>query len=305
MLTAAVTVSAGQIQIGGTNGITNNYITGQCMTNGGPSADGCAHGTATLERNYSALFSGATVPGQPDHGTLGVFDLLNDGSTSGGDNNFWLVGTSSYPNLTIPIGLYNVDKVWTMLNDYWGIIAQTPITVTFNFANDSAGTMGLNPVAVTLTENQNVRDALACTGAVPGTGVTCPTFATSLASGTTTPTAGVTVSASNLWMGNYTTATNPPYANTSGTAELDQQLFVFDPSVYLNKYLVSLTVTDSAATQISRAALSAVTVDSTSQVAPSVIPALSPTPEPGTLGLVAAGLLAAGLHQRRKRQAVR
>lgn len=314
-LAAITTLNAGQIQIGGSNGISGSYITSGCAgsaVNNGPDFDGCAttggatvQGTATAERNYvTSLFAGATGTTTVPDGSVNAgvnrtqtetdsssntgpvtFNLLNDGSMGVADNDVF-VASNGVSNLTIPVGIFDVDKTWTMLNDYYGVNGANTTSVTFNFATDSAGTIGLVPVTVQLVNGQEIRDAVDCVQ----TG--CST-ATTLASGSNTIN-GVAVTASNLYSSSYRTATVAPYIGSSGNVVLDDQEFVFTPAEYLNKYLVSINVnnTSGGGTNGSRAALSAVTVDSTVFA--------GQAPEPSTMLLFGLGFGSLGLLKLRR-----
>jgi hypothetical protein len=329
----------GQIQIGGTSGLTTSYITSGCTTSavGSTGVDGCnttggvtLKGTTTGSTNYSqGLFSQALGPtGIPDHGTLQdtnsntggsalapvTFDLMNNGSTCNGGNdcNDWVVSGNSSgvsnanSNLTIPIGVYGVDTVWTMLNDYWGTNSLSMLTVNFNFANDQAGTSGLTTVSVQLANGVEIRSAVDCTSSLvtptpPTTGNgSCPSqygasgsgygqIGTALPSGATTI-SGVNVSASNLYSSGYSgtsSSSNVPYYNTAGNVVLDDQEFSFG-TTYEGMYLVSINFNDISKPGVSRAALSAVTVDTI-------------LPEPSTNLLLIGGLSAIALFARRRK----
>jgi hypothetical protein len=78
------------------------------------------------ERNYdtnlfSGVSSGSPYVGYPTGGTLSgggtTFAMLDD---SGVPNaNYWAL-LSNTAGITIPVGVFAVDNVWTMLNDNWG-----------------------------------------------------------------------------------------------------------------------------------------------------------------------------------------
>jgi PEP-CTERM motif len=348
-LAGTLAANAGQIQIGGANGITSAYITN-------PTGNGCGTCLAGSlgnwkERSYEvALFEMATTSGattlsngshtgsaliptvdsvapglnstMTDNNNGAVtFNLLNDGvgtaanGNTGLTNNFWgsTNGTGGAGTLTIPIGIFGVDKTWLMLNDYWSYAGSNP-TIQFNFSSRSAtdASPDLTDVLTLTASSTGYRSALDC-AAVTGTGVTCPA---STANGaviagvpiTSAPTGvltgDATTSTSTIWDANYVTAANPlaligPYhtatGNSSGTLVLDDTLFNFGTK-YNNDYLVSISFTSALPTtantnNLTRLALSGITVDQ--------VP--TPTPEPSTLALLFSGLGLLGFARFRRR----
>ena len=324
-IAAIATLNAGQIQIGagtaGADGLTQAYVAtptaGSCRGAGlwdnGPLENGCSTNTNALNnRPYQAnLFASAlpaaVVPATPltDAGNGNVqFARMNDGI-----NNFWFTGnpTTSSNTITVSVGIYGVDKVWTMLNDYWGAVGKQNTTVDFLF-DDSQDGLGGTSTAVTerigLINGQQIRSSVNCTS---GSG--CPStvvaaggsgqIATTLTSGpvniiSSTTGNTVAVTASQLFSAAYTSGATGRYANTAGNIVLDDQLFDFG-GLHTSEYLVSITIrsqlgagqTGTTGTSITRTSLSAITVNQ--------------VPEPSTVFMALAGLGAVGYFRRRRK----
>jgi len=351
-LATLMTLNAGQIQIGsgtnGANGLTSSYMSGTSTTScsGASNAattsaagyNGCvtpASGAGNLtERNYVAtLFQGATGTTAPvssttfsdsNNGTPTFARIQGDlatGQSVGAD--YWATNNQNTSTVFVPVGIYGVDKVWTMLNDYWGGDGEVGnIQVIFRFDDSSNGLGGTSAAVdeiVNLTNGTQIRSAVTC-GGVTGGGTTgtdapspCPSvtlspgslqIATNLASDASTTIGNASVTPSFLYSSSYTSIGGPVsgglnrYNYTSGgNVHLDDQLFNFG-SLYTNEFLVSVTIKaqltsgygTASSTNNYRAALSAVTVD---QVA-------TATPEPSTIFLAFAGLGAVGYYRRRK-----
>ena len=328
-MAAIVTLQAGQIQIGaGSNGLTSSYIasstTSSCSGNtnaystGQAGYNGClavTQGPNLVQRNYVAtLFqnaSGATAPA----GTT-ITDVANgnvtfnriQGNLATGSTtlaaDFWGTSSALTSSIVVPVGIYGVDKAWTMLNDYWGGDGQVGnMIVTFRWDDSSNGTGGVNAAyneVYNLKNGETVRSAVACASSDPAV---CKTNNGAMPISTSLDLlvnhGGVTANkvftdASGNSIG--TPALGTRYASQSGiTLQLDNQMFAFG-TAHLNEFLVSITVTNqitsgytgaTVGTSNSRAALSAVTVN---QV----------VPEPGTVFLSLAGLGAVGYFRRRK-----
>jgi len=244
------------------------------------------------------------------------YDMMNAQNGSNGysgssvcnlciDANFWSSNASATTaDLVIPVGLYNVDSVYTMLNDYWGLAGAQNITVNFCFSATSNGSCA-SPVSVALTNGVEVSAAVDCNPLVSGD---CPTttnsasIATTLAPSTLTA-SGVTVKADSVYSATYTSiptlvptgAANPsPWAgSTGGTVFLDEQQFIFTSAQYSGMYLSYIDISDAGTAWSasnpggSRFALSAVTVDQ--------------TPEPSTILLLVGGFGVIGLGRLRRR----
>jgi hypothetical protein len=299
-LFSVVAANAGQIQIGGANGLTSSTVTGA----------GCSTGGPCTEKGYvPVMFEGAAVspPVAPPAGTLvdaagdsgsGVtFSKLND------TGNFWDLPTGTATStLTIPIGVFAVTDVWTMLNDIEST-ATRDINVTFNFGTNANGIGGTDVSKNVQLFNANAANA---SGQVRNA-VVCDTTCdeTSQLGLTGEVNNGVTVVADNVWSQSFscirqnplavTASVSPAVGCSDGTAYLDDQGFFFNSLALgggltnLNTYLVSVQVKE-IATGGGGAGLSAITID-----------AGSATPEPSTVLLFVAGLGVVGLGRLRKR----
>jgi hypothetical protein len=227
---------------------------------------------------------------------------------NGGGGNFWDLPTGSATStLTVPIGLYGVTDVWTMINDIESAESSgtRDINVTFNFGTTANGIGGTNVSDTVKLYNANaanlpstvayptgqVRDALVCN-------VGCNQTSQVALAGEVY--GGVTVVADNVWSQAYqlscslptTVGQNNDCNPPSGQAYLDDQGFFFNSLglggglTNLNTYLVSVQVKEIGQSG-GGAALSAITVDQ--------------APEPSTVLLFVAGLGVVGLGRLRKR----
>lgn len=284
-----VAANAGQIQIGGPNGLTTSTVTGAGCSTGGP---------CTEQGFVPVMFENAPVtpPVAPAAGFLtdplgdsgsGVkFSKLND------TGNFWDLPTGTATStLTIPIGIFGVTDVWTMINDIEGTAARD-VTVTFNFGTSATVSSFAENVLLTnanaASATGQIRNALVCNTCAESTqvGLSGGTFA-----------GGVTVVANNVWSQSYSVLCQTSVGSSSscgaqGTAYLDDQGFFFNGLsvgaglTNLNTYLVSVQVKEIARSG-NGVGLSAITVDA--------------TPEPSTVLLFVAGLGVLGLGRLRKR----
>jgi len=315
-LVAVASLSAGsvQLQVGGTNGLTSAYAGGTgangCVSANGPDYLGCPNTSQPnlngaspnpAERNYeNNLFSGvssATNPGYPTHTTLSggglTFSMLNDSASP--NTNYWaLIGATG---ITIPMGVFGVTDVATMLNDNWGCTAgqssgpcvgasntDTQVKFTFDAASNGSDAASLEQVTFDLVNGNEIRDAVICnTGGCSTDGyATTLNAANSLAPALQTgPIAvgNITINTGTLYQSayNYTGSLAGNYNNSSGSVVLDYQDFIFG-SLFANDYLVKVNISNpNAATGVSRTDLSAITVDFNS-------------PEPSTWLLVAGGI---------------
>lgn len=324
-LFVAVAANAGSIEIGGASGLTNSYLTtagggAACAAGAGQCITGSTSGYA--EANYdTVLFAGATngtapVPftgytqtsvasGSTATSAAGTTFAMIAGNTSGNASaNFWESEGNS--TITVPIGVFDVTDVATMLQNVWGSVGGNDTTVTFNFGSTSNATSGLTSVVVNLTDTNNNLGSPA--GEIRA-GVICNTTTTATCNSATNPEqspmavttnvggSGITVDASQVFGAPVTTtyaysSVSPNsgfYANTAGHLRLDDQDFIFG-STFANEWLVSVQVTenDGDTSFLSATALSAITVDSAA-------------PEPTTVLLVLAGLGGIGLARRFRR----
>jgi hypothetical protein len=338
---AVATLNAGQIQLGGTNGLItsvsgttiNGYLNNGCAGTGAytPVAfSGCVPVSATTNTAVPATIANAStnaawvnrvfgnallgtptlttpvtspitsIPAPATQITANgvTFDTSAiAGSSAEGIADFGFNSTGSQVaglyTLTVPVGIYDVDQVWTMLQDFWGTAAANTTSVEFEFGSKSDGS-GTNVFdTVTLTQGGQIRSSVQCGGGPSG----CPLaangdpFLTTLdtTSHTGQGTQGdVTLSAANVYLAPYTGMGSGTFAGTtSGNVVLDDQSFKFG-NAYANDYLVSITIENQMTPSQSKDFLSAVTVD---QV----------TPEPSSILLFLAGFGAIGATKLRRR----
>jgi hypothetical protein len=309
--------TAGQIQIGGADGLTSSYVALGCSGTGSCIA-GAAAGTFSEQGYQGVLFSGATngastaVPftgytptgATPSGSTLAdttnnvTFSMISDGAGV----NFWSAtgspGASSANYLTIPVGVYGVASVWTVLSEQVGSLTGRDANIVFSFGATPNATTGLTIVTVKLSNASGsstaapagqLRAAVNCTtGTCPG--ANGPTLASTVGAGTGAIPAGVTVLTNNLYSFGYTAATGV-YSGTSGNVVLDDQGFIFSGSLLntaVSSYLVSVKIQDANTGSSTGIGLSAITVDA--------------VPEPGTILTLLSGLGAVGLAGLRRRR---
>ena len=321
----ALTLNAGQIAIGsgtaGTNGLTAAYVNPALGVNG-PTAtscsgasnsgsltaggwNGCAVAANTAPNFFSSslyspnLFASAVpsvaIPADTITAGGATFERVIDAANP--TKNTWITNPSNSgtgQNIVISVGIYGVDKVWTLLNDYWGGINLNNTTVDFLFDDSSNGAGGTNTAKTAsfqLINGQTIRSAVDyATGSASTASGTA--IATTLSAATYNANAGHgTVAAGNAYTSAYTTGATAPYAGTTGNVSLDYQVFDFG-GWYATDYLVSITIKSqltsgqASSTNNTRAALSAIVVDQ--------------APEPSTYVLILSGLGAVGYFRRRK-----
>jgi len=328
-LCSVMAASAGQIQIGGVNGLSNAYITAP-NTIAGQNTTGCAGGgtcvngsdAAYSEQNYdTVLFAGATNSGTPptpystynqttgEQGTLTdtvnniQFSMINDGAGSS-SNNFWQ-GTQACspgcanPTITIPIGVFGATDVWTMLNTELsnaGAINTTAITFTFGTqasgGTTQAVTIKLSESGSNTTPTGEMRNAVDC---VPPSG--CTTASGPMLAGPTVI-SGISVLTGNLYTSLYNNGALTGYAGaTSGNIVLDDEGFLFNG--------LALTTLGAGSTNLN-SYLQSVSIKEAGSVA-GVSEALSAVtidtvPEPSTVFMFLSGLGAVGLARFRRKK---
>jgi hypothetical protein len=354
---AVATLNAGQIQLGGTNGLITSVatspgtaITGYVTTGCQGASDsyqpgiaftGCVPVSTTL--NGSATFAPPATPPNPSilansstsvnwvnrvfstgvlqtptlTGTAtspitsipapatsitanGVtFDTSNAPSGTGtaagiADFGFNSSGaqTGGLYAVTLPVGVYDVDQVWTMIQDFWGTVASgntTEVDFEFGSKSDGSGTNIFDDV--TLTPGGQIRSGVQCSAGCSGTNSSPIVTTLDTTSHTGQGTQGdVTLSAANLYTQAYTgIGTAGQYnGSTSGNVVLDDQSFYFG-NAYATDYLVSITIKNQMTPGVSKDFISAVTVD---QV----------TPEPSSVLLFLAGLGSIGVAKLRRKR---
>jgi hypothetical protein len=306
-------VNAGQIQIGqvvaGLNdGLSSSYVTSGCMSSSGTNYDGCATGAAgsfglrayNLNLMYSgmsgtlgttpastaaynsastaAVAAGSTVYDSSNQITFAMIDSSNAASS-----NYWS-GTGNTTAITIPIGIFGVTNVWTMLNNALATNGNNTTDVTFTFASDSKGTTGVDTFTLDLVNGVEIRQSVDCSSGCASNANTTGLYngvtnvATTNISGSVPSTVAVQAFGGTLLNESYSAATSP-YNGTSGNINLDDQDFSFG-STFANDWLVSVSVKElSGSSTVSRTALSGITVQT----------GASSAPEPSTIFLLLGG----------------
>jgi hypothetical protein len=340
-LVASLTLSAATIPIG-VGGLTASYLNpaNYPVVAGQPSTSVCAgasNAASTAAPNYNGCYVPASVGGSERAYQVNLFANATQvpavgatttaasqlpGSLSGGGANFvkvadanlngWYI--SSAAELVVPVGVYGVNTIWTMLNDYWGGDDLYNTTVIFTFDDSSNGAGGSKiPVVETiaLRNGDQIRSSINATSepapktctttyttgtCVSNTITQGPVIATTLALGAT-PIGSALVTAGNVFSTPYNTITGSTgareYAGTSGQVVLDYQKFDFQ-GLHSSDYLVSITIrnqfdaTQTTGTGVNqtRTFLSAISVEQ--------------VPEPSTIILSVMGLGALGSFRRRK-----
>ena len=298
-LFSLVAANAAQIQIGQPNGLSSSMVTGGGCSTGGPCTEK-GYVPVLFESAPVTVTGGATFFDAAGDGGSGVtFSKIND------TGNFWDLPTGTATStVTIPIGVFDVTDVWTMINDIESTSSRD-INVTFNFGTNANGVGGTNVSKTVQLFNANaanangqVRNALVCNGCVE----------TSQVGLTGEVNNGVTVVADNVFTQPFSVLCQSQLAiaasigsnsqcGAEGTAYLDDQGFFFNSLnlggglTNLNTYLVSVQVKEiNGAAGGLGAGLSAITID-----------AASATPEPSTVLLFVAGLGALGFGRLRKK----
>ena len=285
------------------------------QTTGPTCTTNCQGGQSTLvpTPGASTIFQPASTP---------EFALLGDGTFTdrGLSSTAWIsIGNGVASTITIPVGIFGVTDVATMLNTTGGVmsggtvcagatLASTAnttcsntrsysyITMEFNHT-DATGATGTNLFETIAIVNgvmqRNILDGTCINGSAgnlcSGTG----TLASNLGTGIVTdPNTSVLYSilAGNVWTGSTfanTKGVNAPADNT--TMVLDEQLFPVFAELQAN-YLVNVSITNLGANSganFSEEVLSGLSVNA--------------TPEPSTILLLAAGLGVMGVSRFRRK----
>jgi hypothetical protein len=350
------TLNAGQIQIGGTSGLTSSYVLGASACSGASAYNpgtftGCLYSGASIQGNLSSspqitgVGSGLPIAWLTKADVTGLFERANNSGVNEGtspitDTNgvtfnlsteFPLTtvaladyGLNSTGNavpgmyqLTIPIGIFGVTSVDTMLQDFWASSTAASVTgapnatgqstaITFEFSSTSNGSSGNIFETVYLTNGQQIRDGITCTVGCTGLGAYQTGFApTSVLSGYLSSTLAGSLNSSNPEFSNVNSTFTPnlfsaaytnmgaftAYSNsTGGTVQRDAQSFSFGNS-FADDYLVAVIISNQLNPDSSKVSLGAITVQQ-----------LTPTPEPATVVLLLTGLASIGVRRfRRKR----
>jgi hypothetical protein len=269
-LLAVTSGFGGQIQIGGSTGLTANYINNNCPVANCLNAtapDGAVSASSTnaaLIGYTNTLFAGVSPTPNVGSGPLTdsstqtlaavgqsvSFNLINDGNSN---HNAWQMEGGQAPGgnqtVEVPIDLSGISGVFLMLNDANGVAAAKDALVTFDFASTPNATTGLTSLTVKLLDSNNsataagvFQNAIACTS-----GSSCPENGSSPEDNGPTLTGPVTTLVQNLATsaglntagssvtGDVSVVTNQlfssPYSDgTTGNAVLDDLGFVFSSS---------------------------------------------------------------------------
>jgi len=332
-LASAIIASAGQIQVGagvnGVNGLTSSYVAGgNC---GGNCTDqynydevlfqGIAGTAPTPYTGYTTFgtpvggaMNDSTAPAlAADPGTGVNFAMINDGSDAtncisavivggnvcGSTNNYWAIaGNGNSQTLTIPVDVYGVSQVWSMINSSMAGYPTNDrsITLFLNFGTQG-GTIE-DTVRVNFTNANDtgtgtgqIQNAVLCTTIAPCNGLTTP------AGGPLQTTNPTTVTANGVSVG---ADADNIFANSSGnnTLVLDDQGLLLGSLVFphigtnLNTWLVNVEVVEEGNTNYAGeyGAVSALTV-------------VTAAPEPSTVFMFLAGLGAIGFARFRRGKA--
>ena len=314
-IASVAAASAAQIQVGGVNGLTSSYITSGC-SGGGPCIAGSTGSFS--EQNYdTVLFSGASngsttpVPyatysttaantGSITDGPF-TFNMINDGLTGDVSKNVWIGGTTpvTQDTITVPIGVFGVDGVLTMLNSDLGLAGPArDATVEFDFASTSNGAITTaikvkptNDAVSGVTAGDSMQNAVQC----PSSSA-CSTLANGAPAATVSTPSGNfpgVLMASDLLPStnfNYTIATGA-YAGTVGNVSLTDQVFIFGGTTLataLSSYLVDIKIIEPNLSGTDAIGLSAITLDTA-------------VPEPSTVLMLLTGLGAIGFARFRRK----
>lgn len=312
-LAAIVNLNAGEIQLGQIISGVNYGLTRQYMTTGLGSI-----GTATLSNYDAVLFANSTLGGVSPVPFAGYSNTSGTAATPGSTVNavsngvtFAMIGDTATPSdadywtingdtpvIVIPVGVFGVKTVWTMMNNAFGPNGVNDTDVTFSFgssANDTGA--DVQTVTLDLVDGTEIRDAVDCTNG--GTSCTSLDYAETLTlltgvsnSGSTSgilPT--VNVAAENVYSAAYNAGSSGPYASTTGNVVLDETGFGFG-SAFAGSYLVSIKISDVSGGSNSDTSVSAITL-------------MTAVPEPSTVALFMAGLGVIGFTRLRRNRGLK
>lgn len=248
------------------------------------------HATACAANCQNTIYAPGSVP---------EFNLLGDNvfADKANNSNFWYsvsAGTGAGAStITIPIGIFGVNTISTMLNTAGGVTtggtiggnANAYASISFQFnATDATGLTGTNVfetfALLNGTTQRNILDGLGGYASTISSSYTATDMGT--AAGT-----NYTVKTGNDWIGTVNSAGTGVPINS--TMVLDYQMFPV-LNAYRSDFLVAVIVTDTgtgSGVNFSHEILSGITVT---------------TPEPSTVLMVLSGFGAIGLARLRRRR---
>jgi hypothetical protein len=331
-LASVMVASAGQFQVGGATGLTTSYI----------GSGNCGGGCNDQNNYDEVLFEGldGTTPAPGSHYSLSgptvnstitdsnaaataanpggiTFAMINDGtylntSSCGvgaqacgtpNSSNYWsLNGGGNLQTLTIPVGQYGVNQVWTMLNtNFSGGSNGSPIDRSFTEFLDFGTSGGTVEQSVRInftntgdnsTGTGQIQASILCTSIAPCNGIGTPNGGPLQTNPQTLSNGGFTetVDADNLYGIKYNGTGNMLVLNDTGL--LLGALNFPGIGSNLNLYLVDVRVEETGNSTYSNeyGAVSALTV-------------VTAAPEPSTVVMFLAGLGAIGFAGFRRRKA--
>ena len=252
----------------------------------------------------------------------GLADFGNNGSG---------VAQSGLYTLTVPVGIYDVSSVSTLLNDFWASktatsLAGAPVAtgqstaVTFEFSTSSNGLTGTTSYeTVYLTNGTDIRNSISaatCTSADP-TCADVANYASTLApsdtltaynsstfggilSGTSNGTISETITSDAVPSTSFSSGVGGAlafsYADVAtGNVNVDEQTFNFG-STYANDYLVAIILDNQMYMNSSPGATGG------SRDSLAAVTVTQATPEPSTIFLLLTGLGSIGLGTLRRKK---
>jgi len=326
VLGAAATAYAGQIQVGGANGLTSSYITSNCAIANCLNAPAPDNGAQTTPLAYSevgyqtVLFANALNDGSKPTvgatltdtsaaavgaaGAPGVtFDLINDGV----GNNAWSDVSTGHPTIDIPINLTGVTSVWTMINAENGVgttgTVARDVWVTFDFASSAGATSGLTSLTLKLNNSANnstptgsIQNAIDCTANCPvgnyNAGANGPTANGAPGIGVLTTGSLTSNTPNTVETGNVTVDTNNllSFAYTNGGAGTAGNVVLSDQGFIFSPTLLALLPSVLVDVRVDETGATPLSGNALSAITVET----STTPEPSTILLLLTGLGAMG-----------
>jgi hypothetical protein len=250
----------------GTGSSASNTITSGLICRGyaATTASDCTGhgGTVSTSLPYTSS-AGSQYAATASNGV--TFAMINQASLP--NASVWTTSANATPTtstITIPMGIFGVTDIYTMMNDNFGIQGEhpgSPVSVQFNFSTGSENFVLVNGTVI--------RDSWDCLAGLTANGCLnyqtggvdkLDTTNTYNESGTTAATAGPTVTAFNVLTAAYlnTTAGVTQYKGTSGNIYLDAQHFAFGgryAGATLNNIVITDTITTGAQSRVELSAI--------------------------------------------------